>query len=185
MKRNFLVAELAVLGLLLSATGGCLAPAPVNQSPRVQDAHDDATDTAALREVAAQRVQWRDPQMPRAQAPVAVKLLAINDFHGHISAGQQVGGKPAGGAAVFAAYLRAAAAGREDHTFIVHAGDAVGASPLSSALLHDEPTILFLNQFANASCRYSVRRRTAAPSFRTCRPTWCRPRRANRSCRRT
>lgn len=36
---------------------------------------------------------------------------------------------------------------------LIHAGDAVGASPPESALLQDEPTIMFLNMLANDSCR--------------------------------
>jgi 5'-nucleotidase len=88
---------------------------------------------------------------------VHVKLLAFNDFHGQISAGRSVDGRPAGGAPVFAAYLRAAEAGMEDHTFIVNAGDNVGASGLSSALLRDEPTLMLYNQLANEHCGYERR----------------------------
>ena len=49
---------------------------------------------------------------------------------------------------MLAAYLQAAAQGWEDQTFIVHAGDQVGASPAASALLQDEPAIRFLNILA-------------------------------------
>jgi len=55
---------------------------------------------------------------------------------------------------VLAAYLNAAQAGMEDRTFIVHAGDHVGASPPASALLQDEPSITFLNLLANKHCKY-------------------------------
>ena len=55
---------------------------------------------------------------------------------------------------MLASYLRRAAAGMEDRTFIVHAGDLVGASPLDSSLLQDEPAIMFLNALANPSCSY-------------------------------
>jgi 5'-nucleotidase len=79
-------------------------------------------------------------------------LLAINDFHGQLSAGRRVGNRPVGSAAVLAAYLDAAQAGAEDHTLIVHAGDHVGASPPASALLQDEPSISFLNLLGNESC---------------------------------
>jgi len=88
---------------------------------------------------------------------VHVRLLAFNDFHGQISAGRSVEGRPVGGAAVFAAYLEAAQAGIEDHTFLVNAGDNIGASWLPSALLRDEPTIMFYNQLANEHCRYERR----------------------------
>jgi 5'-nucleotidase len=88
---------------------------------------------------------------------VHVKLLAFNDFHGQISGGRSVGGRSAGGAPVFAAYLKAAQAGIEDHTFLVNAGDNVGASGLPSALLRDEPTLMFYNQLANQHCGYERR----------------------------
>jgi 2',3'-cyclic-nucleotide 2'-phosphodiesterase/3'-nucleotidase len=88
----------------------------------------------------------------KATGPVSVKLLAINDFHGQISTGKTVSSRAVGGAGVLAAYLRAAMAGKEDRTVLVEAGDLVGASPASSALLQDEPTVSFINQFANASC---------------------------------
>jgi 5'-nucleotidase len=59
-----------------------------------------------------------------------------------------------GGAAVLASYLNAAQAGKEDRTFVVHAGDHVGATPPASALLQDEPSISFLNLLANRHCTY-------------------------------
>jgi 5'-nucleotidase len=84
-----------------------------------------------------------------------VKLLGFNDFHGQISAGKTVSGRPVGSAGVLSAYLESAQAGIEDQTLIVHAGDHVGASPASSALLQDEPSIQWLNLLANASCTYA------------------------------
>ncbi len=92
----------------------------------------------------------------RAQ-PVHVKILAINDFHGQLTAGETVAGRPVGSAPVLASYLRRAAAG-EAFSFIVHAGDLVGASPPQSGLLQGEPSIMFFNLFANRFCSY--RRRT-------------------------
>lgn len=86
------------------------------------------------------------------QPPLHVKILGFNDFHGQLSPKRELG-RPIGGAAVLAAYLRAALAGREDHTFIVHAGDFVGASPPNSGLLQDEPSLDFLNTLAaESSC---------------------------------
>jgi 2',3'-cyclic-nucleotide 2'-phosphodiesterase/3'-nucleotidase len=89
---------------------------------------------------------------PAASGPVAVKVLAINDFHGQIGAGKLVGGKAVGSAGVLASYLRTAMAGVESRTVLAEAGDLVGASPADSALLQDEPTVAFINQLANASC---------------------------------
>jgi 5'-nucleotidase len=84
-----------------------------------------------------------------------VKLLGFNDFHGQLSAGKFVGPRPVGSAGVLTSYLKAAQAGIENQTLIVHAGDHVGASPAASALLQDEPSIQWLNMLANASCTYA------------------------------
>lgn len=119
--------------------------------------HDeDAEEDPATREEAAQPVAWRAALssvtngIPSTSVPV--QILSINDFHGQLAAGRRVANRPVGGAAVLKAYLDAAQAGKEDHTFIVHAGDHVGASPPDSALLQDEPSISFLNMFANRYC---------------------------------
>jgi 5'-nucleotidase len=85
------------------------------------------------------------------------KVLGFNDFHGQLEQGRVVAGRPAGGAAVLASYLKAAQLGIEDQTLIVHAGDHVGASPPASALLKDEPSIQFLNLLANAACTHEDR----------------------------
>ncbi len=83
---------------------------------------------------------------------IRIKILAINDFHGQLPPGRIVGGRPVGGAAVLASYLKAAERGIEDRTLIVHAGDHVGASSPVSALLKDEPSIMFFNTLANKYC---------------------------------
>ena len=76
---------------------------------------------------------------------VEVQILAFNDFHGNLE--PPVGGLKrgsgrvsAGGASYFAAHLAARRA-ENPHTVVVSAGDLIGASPLVSALFHDEPTI--------------------------------------------
>ncbi|MDI1351372.1 MAG: bifunctional metallophosphatase/5'-nucleotidase [bacterium] len=83
---------------------------------------------------------------------IKIQILGINDFHGQINSGRLENGKPIGGAAVLAAYLKNAQAGMEDRTIITIMGDQVGASPPASALLNDEPTILFTNSLANHYC---------------------------------
>lgn len=79
----------------------------------------------------------------RTFAPVRLQILAINDFHGNIATtSSSFGG--VGRADYLAANLRA----REYHnrnSILVSAGDLVGASPLVSALFHDEPTIEAMN----------------------------------------
>src|SRR5208282_4770233 len=69
-----------------------------------------------------------------------------------LSVGRMIGRRPAGGAAVLASYLKSAERGIEDRTLIVHAGDNVGASSPVSALLKDEPSIMFINTLANKHC---------------------------------
>ena len=78
-----------------------------------------------------------------------MKILAFNDFHGHLSDDCLEKKPPVGSAPVLAACLADAAQGMKYQTFIVHAGDQVGASVASSALLNDEPSIRFLNLLAN------------------------------------
>jgi 5'-nucleotidase len=83
---------------------------------------------------------------------VPVQILAINDFHGHISPDQKVNGRPVGSAPVLAAYLKKAQKDFAGCTIIASAGDLVGASPPDSALLQDEPAIMFMNLLGNNQC---------------------------------
>ncbi|MEZ4467683.1 MAG: hypothetical protein R3F43_25385 [bacterium] len=95
-----------------------------------------------------QRLQAGAP----ACGTVAVQVLGINDFHGNLLPPAGSGGRiqtgpdrekdavEAGGVEYLATHLERLAATSE-HTVIVAAGDLVGASPLISALFHDEPAI--------------------------------------------
>lgn len=87
-----------------------------------------------------------------ASPTIALKIVAINDFHGHLKPppggfrqpdpahpGKTIS-LPAGGAEYMASAVKAAAGRAPNHVFVA-AGDLVGASPLLSALFHDEPTI--------------------------------------------
>jgi 5'-nucleotidase len=89
-----------------------------------------------------------------AQPPdqVPVQILAINDFHGHISPDQKVKGRPVGSAPVLAAYLKKAQKDFAGYTIIASAGDLIGASPPDSALLQDEPAVMFMNLLGNDKC---------------------------------
>src|SRR5215510_2614149 len=85
-------------------------------------------------------------------ARVAVTILAINDFHGNLR--PPLGGIaiadpkdarkkvaiPAGGAEHMATLVKGLRARKKNSVFVA-AGDLIGASPLLSALFHDEPTI--------------------------------------------
>jgi 5'-nucleotidase len=144
----------ALLALWLVACGGAAERLPVDTPTVAAAAHHEhahAEDSLAMREAAQREVTCSGD--PQPAEPVAVRILGYNDFHGQISAGRVVGGRPVGGAAVFKAYLDAAAAGYEDRVIVAGAGDMVGASPLSSALLRDEPTLAFLDSLGNAHCR--------------------------------
>ena len=84
---------------------------------------------------------------------VHVKILAINDFHGQLPAGQTLNNRHAGSIPVLASYLKSSmASGKADGIIIALPGDVFGASPPESGLLLDEPTLLFFNGYANPYC---------------------------------
>ena len=114
-------------------------------------APDADEDNVAARAQAGLRVDWTAREAPAPRQWIRFKILGINDFHGQLSP-RSVGGRPAGGAAVLASYLKQASADAPDGAFIVQAGDQVGASPPNSALLQDEPAISVLNLLANPHC---------------------------------
>ena len=79
----------------------------------------------------------------RVSDDVQLQILAINDFHGNIATtSSSFGG--VGRADYLAANIAAAEEGVRN-SIMVSAGDLVGASPLVSALFHDEPTIEAMN----------------------------------------
>lgn len=96
------------------------------------------------------------PAPPEGLDPVAVKLIAFNDFHGNIEPPRRAidapvagdDGKtvrvPAGGAAYLAAAINRLRAANPN-ALVVSAGDMIGASPLVSAVFLDEPTIEAMN----------------------------------------
>lgn len=86
--------------------------------------------------------------------PVAIRLMALNDFHGNLEPPAGSSGKVtrsdgtsvlAGGAAYLAAHVKQLRA-QSPNSLLFSAGDNIGASPLASALFHDEPTIDLFNQ---------------------------------------
>lgn len=92
------------------------------------------------------------PSRAQAPAPVDLRILAINDFHGYLRpfpGGITIADPedktkkvtvPAGGAEHMATLVRELREGRKNTVFVA-AGDLIGASPFLSALFHDEPTI--------------------------------------------
>jgi 5'-nucleotidase len=78
-------------------------------------------------------------------ATVQVQLLAINDFHGNLEPpGGTLFGAAVGGAEYVSTHLTQLRS-QNPNTLTVAAGDLIGASPLVSALFHDEPAIEALN----------------------------------------
>lgn len=84
----------------------------------------------------------------RTAAPVAVQLLAVNDFHGNLDppdgSNGRIDGTVAGGVEYLATHL-AQLRQRNPNTIVVSAGDNISASPLLSGLFHDEPAIDAMN----------------------------------------
>lgn len=84
---------------------------------------------------------------------VELQLLGLNDFHGHlesttpgtIAPDPSSPRVPAGGAEYLATHVRNLE-GDARNSLVVSAGDLIGASPLLSALFHDEPTIEAMNR---------------------------------------
>jgi len=72
-----------------------------------------------------------------------VKLIGFNDFHGYIKSGEGSSSNP--GVARFATKIKELKASNSMHA-VVSAGDMIGASPLTSALFKDEPTIEAMNR---------------------------------------
>ena len=90
--------------------------------------------------------------MPASAKPlgtVQVQILAINDFHGNLQppggSSGRVGTVDAGGVEYLATHIQNLRA-LNPNTVVVSAGDLIGASPLLSALFHDEPTIEAFNK---------------------------------------
>jgi 5'-nucleotidase len=77
---------------------------------------------------------------------VDVQVVGINDFHGNLEPPSGlVNGAPAGGIEYLATHVKALEKRNPKRTVVVSAGDLIGASPLLSALFHDEPTIEAMN----------------------------------------
>lgn len=76
---------------------------------------------------------------------IQVKLIGFNDFHGYIKAGEGSGSNP--GVARLATRINELRA-QNPLNAVVSAGDMIGASPLTSALFKDEPTIEAMNRIA-------------------------------------
>jgi 5'-nucleotidase len=96
-----------------------------------------------------------------APAPVDLRILAINDFHGNLrppTGGIRIADPAdktkkiavaAGGAEYMATLVKELRDGHTNNIFVA-AGDLIGASPFLSAMFHDEPTIESLSMMGLA-----------------------------------
>ena len=89
------------------------------------------------------------PVSAKPSGTVNVQVLAVNDFHGNLEppsgSSGRIGTVNAGGAEYLATHINNLRA-TNPNTVVVSAGDMIGASPLVSALFHDEPSIEAFNQ---------------------------------------
>ena len=92
--------------------------------------------------------------IPTTAEPVDVRIIGFNDFHGALdppkaateftnAAGDKIR-VPSGGVAYLASAVDSLKAG-QSNTVVVAAGDLIGASPLSSSLFLDEPSVMAMN----------------------------------------
>ncbi|WFU70635.1 bifunctional metallophosphatase/5'-nucleotidase [Bradyrhizobium sp. CB2312] len=101
------------------------------------------------------------PSAAQTTAPVELRILAINDFHGNLRpppGGIRIGDPEdkskkvmvaAGGAEYMATLVKQLREGHKN-TIFVAAGDLIGASPFLSAMFHDEPTVEALSMMGLA-----------------------------------
>ncbi|WP_454649833.1 bifunctional metallophosphatase/5'-nucleotidase [Bradyrhizobium liaoningense] len=101
------------------------------------------------------------PASAQPAAPVELRVLAINDFHGNLRpppGGIRINDPEdkskkvtvaAGGAEYMATLAKQLREGRKN-TIFVAAGDLIGASPFLSAMFHDEPSIESLSMMGLA-----------------------------------
>ena len=101
------------------------------------------------------------PAFAQSAPPVELRVLAINDFHGNLRpppGGIRINDPEdktrkvmvaAGGAEYMATLVKQLREGHKN-TIFVAAGDLIGASPLLSAMFHDEPTIASMSMMGLA-----------------------------------
>jgi 5''-nucleotidase/2'',3''-cyclic phosphodiesterase and related esterases len=114
-----------------------------------------------------ERYEIKDDQGKRGKT--IVKIVAFNDFHGQLESPgifRQTPTSPAatdipvGGVDWMMGYIDDLKS-RNRNTLVVSAGDIIGATPLVSALFHDEGTIETMNRLG---LEYQYQRRAGRPS---------------------
>ena len=113
-----------------------------------------AITAAAATVISATGPAQADVQSLRGRGTVDVRLIGINDLHGNLEPPTGSSGRvilpdattvDAGGAAYNATHIKNLQK-EVKNSVVVGQGDLIGASPLVSALFHDEPTIEVLNK---------------------------------------
>jgi 5'-nucleotidase len=108
---------------------------------------------AALPASAGEAATYK-PGHPKPSRYQDVQLLSFNDLHGNLEPPSGSSGRvtqsdgttvDAGGAAYLATHVKQLRS-QVRNSLLLSVGDNVGASPVVSALFHDEPTIEFLDQ---------------------------------------
>ncbi|GAA3803707.1 bifunctional metallophosphatase/5'-nucleotidase [Amycolatopsis tucumanensis] len=122
----------------------------MSPSPRVLRRCVAATAAA----LAAVAVSAAPASAAQPSGTTDVRLITFNDFHGNLEPPSGSSGRVtlpdgstvnAGGAAYLATHVKQLES-EVKNSILLSAGDNVGASPVASALFHDEPTIEFLNE---------------------------------------
>lgn len=156
--RSSLESELSLSGASRGVSSLGASAAGASSTPPARPTQvtvlEGKSDSVRLRELLAQPTQFVSERVREAgdATPwINVRVLGFNDFHGGLTP-HTLEGRPIGGAAVLASYMRDASVGYEGRTLIVHAGDFIGASPPESALFDDEPSIEFMNRLGNGHC---------------------------------
>lgn len=126
---------------LLATAWIAAAAAPDDRAPPPPPPTASAAPTAPAAPAGALRA-------PPPTPGVLLRILALNDFHGHLeptrlNVDAMNGPHLAGGAAALAQALTDGRAPVEHHVFVA-AGDLIGASPLISSVADDEPTVELL-----------------------------------------
>ena len=142
MTAHFLPRRRAWSAVALAALAACGTPPP---APPAVTAVTPITAVTAV------------PPAAAPATPVPLRVIAFNDFHGHLEPGslgitlpdptqpaaaQRVA---AGGAAALAGLVQALRQGAP-HSVLATTGDMIGATPLVSALFRHESTVEVLNQ---------------------------------------
>lgn len=111
----------------------------------IEDVNNDGLDEILFEGIYSGQTKLQIWPLPDAanSREINLQILAINDFHGNIATSSSSFGG-VGRADFLAANIKAAQI-EADNSIFVSAGDLIGATPLISALFHDEPTIEAMN----------------------------------------